>query len=588
MRIENFRIKNFKSIIDTGWSSLSPDQVTVLIGQNESGKSSILEALSKTFSNYELTSNDIRAGASLPEVFLEYSVSENFLNEKFKDYNQTELQLLIEDLKKNNLKVTSHFFWEEDSENPGHYTAYHSTILPNLPEYTYPEDELPPPSNERTLYLDDVNEVIFRSAPSFHIFDHESGLLPSTIDIAPDYTLIGRGNIAAQNYLSYAEIDLKKLLKTNLRIQKSVIHQANERVSKEFSTFWSQTIGKTNKIKFECSIEKHDDSIPEKAGKPFLAFFISDGLNRLHPQQRSTGVRWFLSFFLQLKSSEKSGKKRVFLLDEPGANLHARAQKDVLGLINRLSKDTTILYSTHSPSLIEYEKIYRIHAALRKDDLDDSPTQLIEARKLGASSSDTLSPLMTAIGADLSQQQAIKKNNNVIVEEISGFYYLKAFWELTKEETDANFIAASGVNNIEKLAYIFTGWGLEFIIVTDDDSQSRSVLNTLKRNLFLDNETIAKTRTLKIKDCPGIEDIFSAKDFASHIINIPEDQLKLTNSEHAKKDPKISKPIIALQFMLKVKNKELSLNNLEASTKKRIENLVLSIATMLKNYKSDF
>ena len=46
MRLDNFSIKNYRSIIDTGIISLSNlDNITVLAGQNEAGKSAILNAL---------------------------------------------------------------------------------------------------------------------------------------------------------------------------------------------------------------------------------------------------------------------------------------------------------------------------------------------------------------------------------------------------------------------------------------------------------------------------------------------------------------------------------------------------------------
>src|SRR5687768_7353943 len=46
MRLYSFRIKNFKSIEDTGEIKISlDDNVTIFAGQNEAGKSAILEAL---------------------------------------------------------------------------------------------------------------------------------------------------------------------------------------------------------------------------------------------------------------------------------------------------------------------------------------------------------------------------------------------------------------------------------------------------------------------------------------------------------------------------------------------------------------
>ena len=45
LQLAAFRIRNFRSIVDSGWVMFSPDGITVLVGQNESGKSSVLEAL---------------------------------------------------------------------------------------------------------------------------------------------------------------------------------------------------------------------------------------------------------------------------------------------------------------------------------------------------------------------------------------------------------------------------------------------------------------------------------------------------------------------------------------------------------------
>ena len=51
MRLNAFKIKNFRSIVDTGFRDLSPDGISLIVGQNESGKSSILEAMSTACQN---------------------------------------------------------------------------------------------------------------------------------------------------------------------------------------------------------------------------------------------------------------------------------------------------------------------------------------------------------------------------------------------------------------------------------------------------------------------------------------------------------------------------------------------------------
>jgi len=67
MQLVAFRIQNFRSIVDTGWHQLAHDNVTSLIGQNESGKTSILEGL-KAFHDGRLIEDMVRSDLSLPIV----------------------------------------------------------------------------------------------------------------------------------------------------------------------------------------------------------------------------------------------------------------------------------------------------------------------------------------------------------------------------------------------------------------------------------------------------------------------------------------------------------------------------------------
>ena len=78
MRLLAFRIKNFRSILDTDWQNLSPDNVTCLIGQNESGKTSVLEALEVFYSGV-ISEDVLRSDLSLPEISCRFSIPEGWL-----------------------------------------------------------------------------------------------------------------------------------------------------------------------------------------------------------------------------------------------------------------------------------------------------------------------------------------------------------------------------------------------------------------------------------------------------------------------------------------------------------------------------
>jgi predicted ATP-dependent endonuclease of OLD family len=68
MKLLEFRITDFRSIKDTDWCPFSADGITVLIGQNESGKSSILAALAKCFQFTSFDGDDLRTDAGLPSI----------------------------------------------------------------------------------------------------------------------------------------------------------------------------------------------------------------------------------------------------------------------------------------------------------------------------------------------------------------------------------------------------------------------------------------------------------------------------------------------------------------------------------------
>jgi len=86
MQLAAFRIKGFKSIIDTEWCSLSKDNITVAIGQNEAGKSAILEAL-QCFHEGSIDKSYIRSDGITPEVCCSFECSQDELNAIYDEIN---------------------------------------------------------------------------------------------------------------------------------------------------------------------------------------------------------------------------------------------------------------------------------------------------------------------------------------------------------------------------------------------------------------------------------------------------------------------------------------------------------------------
>lgn len=77
-------------------------------------------------------------------------------------------------------------------------------------------------------------------------------------------------------------------------------------------------------------------------------------------EARSTGLQWFLSFFLVfLVESEEGHKHAILLLDEPGMSLHPLAQRDLSDFFDGLSSTNPLLYPSHSPFLVQADRLDR-------------------------------------------------------------------------------------------------------------------------------------------------------------------------------------------------------------------------------------
>ncbi len=590
MKLSSIQIKNFRSIVDSGRLRLSTDNVTVLVGQNESGKSSILEAIAAALGALEINDGDLRISGELPEVVLEVDTAMDISADDLMEYSASSRAVIINYVEKNNGIIRIKIKWSKEGAN-NHASLKRVIAIEDdlLDADLLGCDDVASSAESDSDSSQDVTlphisketfaQRIYGALPEAVLFNANSGILPNEIDLNEKNQPVGEGAQAASNFLKILDLNLNEIVSGDRRFRENLLSKANAKISEDFISFWSQDLGRSGKLALQCDIEYYPVGSGEKSGKPHLVFWIKDESTQLYPKQRSLGVRWFISFYLQLKASEKSGGRKIFLFDEPGANLHAKAQGDVLNLLNKLSADIGIIYSTHSPHLIEYSKLYRVYAVQRSDD-EEGPTKVIDAHQLGTASSDTLSPILTAMGADFSSQNVIKNKNNVLLEEMSGYYYIKAFWSLLNVSQEAHFIASTGVNKIENLVNMFLGWGLDFIVVVDDDKQGRDAYKSIKLNIFGNDEGLANAQLLKLPDCPSIEEAFSQQDFSKIILGKQGLDYSCSNSEYLKSE-KLSKPITAFNFWMQISGNEVQFKDFDATSQIKIKKIVSSIVDLL-------
>jgi hypothetical protein len=597
MGITEFRITNFRSIVDTGWRRFSSDGVTALVGQNESGKTSILEAICCTLGSGELTEDDLRSTGEMPEVRFKTTAKLDELSDGLGECPEAVTKAL-EQLWKSGLPVVR-YSWTKTSSKFEKEVCWDSNLIEwpidaarNATQARADsiEDET---SKEKIVFTEfcerfpdglsvhELGTLLHQRMPKAILFNSESGFLPSQIEIDPQNNPLGVGIIAAKNFLALSGLNLDNLISAGERQKATQLQTANDKINRLFDIFWTQLIGKSDKLELKCELKRYDNSKPERAGKPYLEFWINDGVNQLYPKQRSQGLRWFLSFFLQLEASKLTGAPSFYLLDEPGANLHPKAQKDVLKFINKLGKNISVIYSTHSPDMLEYDTmLFRVLAVQRNGEEDSSPTEVVSALDLASASTDTLTPILSAMGANITSQNAIHISKNILLEEPSAYFYHLAFRKLTGLSSQAHFLSATGVTKLPQLVMLLLGWGVKFGVVVDDDRAGREIAKTLKHQLF-GNDDIALNRfLLKLPDCPSIEDVFSSSDFQNKVVGSSDPVQSGSNTEFLSAK-NLSKPIVAYQFWEKVKRRELSLQDLENSTQQKIREVSNAVEVLL-------
>ncbi|MGE8057048.1 ATP-dependent nuclease [Bacillus mycoides] len=258
--------------------------------------------------------------------------------------------------------------------------------------------------------------------------------------------------------------------------------------------------------------------------------FIQDPIIEapIKPSQRSKGFQWFLSFFLYLNAQNK--KNTLILIDEPGLYLHAKAQNDILKMLRRLSKSRQIIITTHSPYLIDTNNLANIRLVFK-----DKQNNTVVENKIHnishdidvVSRNESLTPITTAIGLDISKSLGGFGRRNIIVEGISEYYYLNAmleYYNLKEKYGELHIIPCTGASNVPNIASILMGWGLAYKCLLDNDEAGKEAKKKLNKLTVKETDIIFVTD----EDKTAIEDLFSKNDFHKYVINgASSDNLKV-------------------------------------------------------------
>lgn len=277
--------------------------------------------------------------------------------------------------------------------------------------------------------------------------------------------------------------------------QRSILLQsASTLLTQQFKAWWKQG---DYRFRFEADgdhfrIWVSDDRRPEE----------------VELESRSTGLQWFLSFYLVfLVESQADHENAVLLLDEPGLSLHPLAQRDLSKFFDGLTQTNQIIYTTHSPFLVDADRLDRVRKVLVA--ADGSTQCSSNLRQSGADAAQAGAAYAVYSALNLSVAESLLLGcSPIIVEGASDQHYLTMFKALLigagkiSPGRELVFPPAGGTKTLRPIASILTGRDDRLpVVLLDGDEMGTKMAKELGTSLYQD----AKDKVLSTDDFVGFK-----------------------------------------------------------------------------------
>ncbi len=548
MKLTRARVTNFKSIEDTGWVTI--DDVTCMVGKNESGKTAFLHALRRLSpvtgvngdfdikdyprkgyvrykrihpdrpatviaAEFKLTDSEVEEVESVyGEGVLDSNtvvVSKGYDNKLHWDFEANERMVIENILANANLPVEiQQHAWDSNS----------------LEDLTACLEDLPVKSASVESMLEVINSRFSGGLKRTMVEDCMTAFLPHFVYF-DDYSAM-RGRISIQDirrrvengeHLDDADRTFLSLLKlvgakledlehqTNYEYLKAELESASIEISDEIFEFWNQN--KQLRVEFDLSQANPNDQPPLNKGT-ILHVRIWNNRHRVSVpfDERSKGFVWFFSFLSYFSTlEEEEDADLILLLDEPGLNLHAMAQRDFLRFIDdRLAPKNQVVYSTHSPFMINLDNLSSVRTV---QDVDDRGTFVSDDTL--SNDRETVFPIQVALGYQMAQTLFLAPHC-LMVNYPSDLIYLQVLGEavasIGQMRLDPRWVVIP-VGGADNLPTFISTLGENYVsvaVMMDVSTKNRMKLDHINRNAAVQRQNpikwveVAKVRTADIED----------------------------------------------------------------------------------------
>lgn len=170
------------------------------------------------------------------------------------------------------------------------------------------------------------------------------------------------------------------------------------------------------------------------------------GENDINLDYQSTGFKWFFNLYFNLLCNNNLKAGDVIIMDEPATNLHIGGQRELRKFLKEfaVANDVTFVIATHSPFLIDLDYLDELRVITMKDGVSSIYNDFTTVND---EDPDTLKPVKLSL--TVNNHMLLDPDIKVIfVEGITDYNYLTAFKKIFKRE-DIVFLPINGLGNVE-------------------------------------------------------------------------------------------------------------------------------------------
>lgn len=560
MKLTRARVTDYRSIDDSGWVDI--DEVTCLVGKNESGKTTFLSALKRLNHVDEASSSfDLkdyprkgyvqyrRVHKKTPAVVVraEFRLDADEIRDieaeygpgtmgspvvmASKDYSNTRKW----DVQVNEEALVRHLVEaadlpteiEERTESATTIEELRST-LEGLAIRPLGVGDLLIDINSRfkTSLKDQIAEKYLENfLPAFVYFDDYSAMkgrisIPDIRRRSEQGEQLDDADRTFMSLISLAGANLEDLdSQMNYEHVKAELESASISITDDVFEYWHQN--RQLRVDFDLSNANPNDPPPLNEGT-ILHIRIWNNRHRVSVpfDERSKGFVWFFSFLAYFSGLELEDEDRsmVLLFDEPGLNLHAMAQSDFLRFIDeRLTPKHQVIYSTHSPFMIDLNRLVSVRTV---QDMDDRGT--VVSADVMIHDAETVFPLQVAMGYRLAQSLFLAPHC-LLVSSPSDQIYLQVLGEAVVarggQALDPRWVTipVGGADNLPTYLSLLGDNYMNLAIMMDVTPKSKARIEEKNGRIENNSNQIKMVEVVKMRDA-DMEDLFDP-NFYLELVN---------------------------------------------------------------------